>query len=173
MTRHGITHFAYGPDGHLLNVRSDRLQRNRDYIWSDARPVARIETHGSHHRGARIHYLHSDAMGTPRLATNARQQIVWRWQWDAFGHRAVTTGRGVHNRIEINLRYPGQYFDAETGFYYNHFRTYDPATGRYIKSDPLGLVASPNTYAYVDGNPLRYFDSLGLYPDCESIILGV
>ena len=164
ITRQGITHFAYGPDGHLLNVRSDRLQRNRDYIWSDARPVARIETHGPRHRGARIHYLHSDAMGTPRLATNARQQIVWRWQWDAFGHRAVTTGRGTHNRIEINLRYPGQYFDRETGLHYNWHRYYDPSLGRYGRSDPIGLRGGLNSYQYAVSNPLKLFDPMGLEP---------
>jgi RHS repeat-associated protein len=59
------------------------------------------------------------------------------------------------------LRFPGQYYDKETNLHYNYFRDYDPQTGRYIESDPVGLNAGINTYTYVDSNPLRYFDPIG------------
>jgi RHS repeat-associated protein len=62
-----------------------------------------------------------------------------------------------------NLRYPGQYYQAETALSYNYFRDYDNVVGRYVESDPIGLSAGVNTYAYVGGNPISYADPLGLY----------
>ena len=61
----------------------------------------------------------------------------------------------------FNLRFPGQYFDAETGLNYNYFRDYDPKTGRYVESDPIGLNGGLGTYTYVGDSPIRYMDVLG------------
>lgn len=63
--------------------------------------------------------------------------------------------------MTFNLRFPGQYYDAETSLHYNYFRDYDPTTGRYIESDPIGLDAGVNTYAYAEGNPLINIDPDG------------
>jgi len=65
--------------------------------------------------------------------------------------------------IENPLRFAGQYYDSETGLHYNYFRYYDPTTGRYLTSDPIGLDGGLNTYLYAEGNPLRYIDPLGLW----------
>ncbi len=62
-----------------------------------------------------------------------------------------------------NLRFPGQYYDGGTGLHYNYFRYYDPSTGRYVTSDPIGLEGGLNTYGYAYQNPIRWIDPLGLY----------
>ena len=64
--------------------------------------------------------------------------------------------------FDLPLRLPGQYFDKETGLHQNYFRDYDPSTGRYVESDPIGLRGGLNTYAYVGANPLKWIDRKGL-----------
>ncbi|MCP3669988.1 MAG: hypothetical protein GY814_06065, partial [Gammaproteobacteria bacterium] len=104
-------------------------------------------------------YLHTDHLATPRKATNEAGQAVWQWESEAFGN-ALPQSSG----IAVNLRFPGQYYDEETGLYYNYFRYYDPSTGRYVTSDPIGLRGGLNTYAYVGGNPVGWVDHYGLSP---------
>lgn len=94
--------------------------------------------------------------------TNA---IIWRWDLtgSAFGnHARQANPDGDGANYALNLRYPGQYYDGESGLHYNYFRDYDPATGRYVQSDPIGLGGGVNTYSYVGGQPLSKFDPLGL-----------
>ncbi len=113
---------------------------------------------------AQFVYLHSDPLGTPRLATDTTQTVLWRWEGEAFGKSAANEdpdGDGI--KIPINLRFPGQYHDRESGLYYNWNRYYDPKIGRYITSDPIGLESGQNTYSYVTNNPLRFTDPNGLF----------
>jgi len=106
-----------------------------------------------------LHHIQPDHLGTPRkVIQTSNNTAIWDWPIlnNAFGEAAPT------GTITLNLRFPGQYFDAETGLNYNYFRDYDPATGRYIESDPIGLKGGISTYAYAGGDPLRYIDPSGL-----------
>ena len=113
---------------------------------------------------SQIDYLHPDHLGTVRAITDASQTVIWRWDSAPFGDTLPDEDPdGDGQALTFNLRFPGQFFDAETGLHYNYFRDYDPATGRYVQSDPIGLDGGINTYAYVSGNPLLYFDEKGLF----------
>ncbi len=109
-------------------------------------------------------YLHTDHLDTPRLATNASQTVVWKLPpHEPFGTAQAQQDPDQDGiATDIPLRFAGQVFDADTGLHYNYFRDYDPWTGRYIQSDPIGLEGGLNTYGYVQGNPLRFIDPKGL-----------
>ena len=96
--------------------------------------------------------------------TDATKKVIWKWESEAYGKNAPNTdpdNDGTHSRLD--LRFPGQIADAETGFYYNMNRHYDPVTGRYTQSDPIGLEGGLNSYAYVLGNPINNSDPSGLF----------
>ncbi len=81
---------------------------------------------------------------------------------EPFGNSTPDSNPSGLGAFTYNLRFPGQYADAETGTSYNYFRDYDPTTGRYRQSDPIGLKGGLNTFAYSRASPLRYVDATGL-----------
>jgi RHS repeat-associated protein len=76
------------------------------------------------------------------------------------GLRGKTRSRPLRGRRNVVL--PGQYYDSEAGLFYNGYRDYDPALGRDVESDPIGLAGGINTYAYVDDMPTMEYDANGL-----------
>ncbi|WP_437192196.1 RHS repeat domain-containing protein, partial [Salmonella sp. LPS 503/02] len=120
-----------------------------EYIWLDGTPLGFVQSE-------QIYQVHVDHLGTPKALTDVSGQVVWKASYSPFGKASITTQGPT-----FNLRFPGQYYDAETGLHYNWRRYYDPATGRYITSDPLGLIDGVNTYGYVHGNPMSNTDPTG------------
>ncbi|MEQ6751670.1 RHS repeat-associated core domain-containing protein, partial [Pseudomonas aeruginosa] len=196
LTPESVTTYLYGPDGQLLGEAehdgSGRKLRAQYYLWLDSLPLATIDADYDAQGkvgNPTLLYLHGDHLDTPRLATDASGQIAWQWQSDAFG-RGEALSQGS---TQVNLRFPGQYYDAESGLHYNYFRDYDPETGRYVESDPVEtlrklnnpemtflnsgesmLQATPywehgftpnHNYTYSDNNPTAKSDKHGLSPN--------
>lgn len=132
---------------------------NREYVYLNDIPVANLDAQGS---STSIAYVTADQLGTPRAIADGGGNTLWAWpfQGNAWGEQAPTS-----NGYTYNPRFPGQYFDQETGINYNINRDYDPSIGRYIESDPRGLWGGQwSTYTYVDGNPFASTDPFGLAP---------
>jgi RHS repeat-associated protein len=107
--------------------------------------------------------VHSDHLGTPRAITDEDQRVVWTAGYEPFGEATVNEDPDRNQqRTALNLRFPGQYADDEAGTYYNYQRDFDPQTGRYRTSDPIGLDGGGNTFAYVATSPLANIDPFGL-----------
>ena len=126
--------------------------------------------------------IHPDHLGTPQKLTDSTGAVVWSADYKPFGETTVTVSTIINN-----LRFPGQYYDQETGLNYNYFRDYNPAIGKYVESDPLyfGIVRMTasglkigfpllkprkqkdiSLYLYVGDNPINLVDPLGLYASC-------
>ncbi|WP_216840588.1 RHS repeat-associated core domain-containing protein [Dyella sp. S184] len=148
--------YAYDEIGHLIGEYGTI---DRDYVWLGDIPVAVVDDGAGSSGISTINYVTADQLGTPRAVSNGAGTVIWSWgyQGNPFGEQQPTSSAGY----VLNLRYPGQYYDAETGTNYNMYRTYEPATGRYLQSDPIGLMGGISTYAYVSARPLDHSDMFG------------
>jgi len=143
---------------------------------------------------SRIFYVHADHLNASRVVLDHQNRLRWRWLSDPFGQLPPEDNPSGLGAFELNLRLPGQVFDRESNLHYNTFRDYDPSTGRYVQSDPIGTILYQgmatqglaargsvdrelaaklwsnlpefnHSYAYAGGNPLSKTDSLGLFRD--------
>ena len=163
--------FIYGEQGQLLAEQQTGGSGAgyTEYIWLDHRPVALI-------REGQLYYIQSDHLGTPRRVIEPNTNTV-RWHWplagEPFGDHAPDEDPNKSGTdFKLNLRFPGQYFDQETGTHYNYFRDYEPGTGRYVQSDPIGLMGGNNTFGYAEFNPTKLFDPFGLMT-CNTYNIGI
>ena len=159
------TYLMYDEAGHLIGEYKGAGKLVEETVWLGDIPVATLRSNGS---TISIYYVHSDHLNTPRKVTQpTTDTLAWRWDTDPFGMAAPNQDPGKLGSFVYNLRLPGQYYQSETGLNQNLNRDYDPFTGAYTQSDPIGLsTGSRSTYAYVSGNPVSSFDPSGL--ECTS-----
>lgn len=144
----GTSRYVYGGHTQLLAEQSNGQWTS--YLWVAGTPVALV-------RNNQLYFIHNDHLGRPDIVTDGARNAVWYAANYAFDRQVL------HDQLgELNLGFPGQYFDRETGFWHNGFREYDGRAGRYLQSDPIGLSGGLNTYAYVGGNPTDTIDPSGL-----------
>ena len=159
------THFLHGLSGRLLAEHSGGGGVAREYFWLDGQLLGFIDG-----GGLSPSFVATDHIGRPtRVIGYVTGLVRWNAIYRPFGELDNNRGAG------FNIRFPGQYADAETGLYYNYFRDYDASLGRYIQSDPIGLQGGWNTYGYVGGNPVMRLDPEGLAygdPDANEGVCG-
>lgn len=154
-----VTLFDYGPNGMLLGEYSNAGEAIQETIWLGDIPVAVF-------RGIKNsespYFIYTDNLNTPRQIMTNSSQLVWSWDGEPFGATPANENVSPTTTFTYNLRFPGQYYDKESGLHQNRWREYGPKQGKYLQSDPLGLAAGVNTYAYVGSSPLMFVDPLGL-----------
>ena len=110
-------------------------------------------------QGTNYYFYHNNHLGTTQKLTSTNGAVVWSATYTFFGEATVEGSSTITN----NLRFPGQYYDQETGLHYNYHRYYCPIIGRYLRSDDFGIrYGFGNLYVYAKSNPMAYIDALGL-----------
>jgi RHS repeat-associated protein len=159
-------HTVFDPSGRWIGDYDENGQTIQQAIWLGDLPVGLIARVDGQ---SQLFYLQPDALGTPRVvidpARGAQGAAIWRWELEneAFGEDIPNDDPDNDgNAFVLDMRFPGQQYDSATGFNYNYFRDYDTSIGRYVQSDPIGLIAGVSTYGYVEQNPLAGVDPYGL-----------
>jgi RHS repeat-associated protein len=149
------TVYIYDPSGKLIAEANGLGAITTEYIYLGSLPLAMV-------RGANIYFMHTDHLSTPLRVTDAVRRLVWEASYNSFGAANINDdvdNDGIH--FVQNLRFPGQYVDAESGLHYNWHRYYAPELGRYAQPDPL-VQPHQSSYSYVGNYPLRGIDPTGL-----------
>jgi RHS repeat-associated protein len=181
----GYTYY-YDEDGSLLFEQGSGGANSTGsshyvYLPTPAGPMPIATYTGNKH-----YAVHTDHLNTPRRLTNSAKQVAWQWAFSAFGDEqptlarnrfvdpSITPNAGTTTIAEVtfNLRYPGQYFDKESGLHYNWMRSYSPNNGRYTQADPIDLQGGWNKFGYALQNPLSYTDPDGLQIAIPAPIIG-
>jgi RHS repeat-associated protein len=133
-------------------------------VWLRDTPMAMFTPDPANPSGEPlVYFIHTDHLNTPRVVVDRQNRVRWRWLAEPFGTSAPETNPSGLGVFTQNLRFPGQYADAESGLFYNYHRYYAAGGGGYTQSDPIGLAGgSVSTYGYGGGNPVSYTDASGL-----------
>ena len=149
------TVFHYDFNGNIIAESDLDGNFNTEYLYNGKGRVALVDV-----ASGEMFFFLNDRLGTPQMLTDASNTVVWEGLYKPFGEADVNPNSSVVN----NFRFPGQYYDQETGLHYNYHRYYDPSTGRYLRPDPIGLTGGINLYVYANNNPINQFDAVGLNP---------
>jgi RHS repeat-associated protein len=154
------TEYYWDTDRLTAEICNNRL---RIYVYVDSFslvPLLFVEYDGleAEPQSGRRYFIYCNQIGAPILVEDDSGTVVWRAWIDPYGLAHVDP----LSSVDMPLRFPGHYFDSEIGLHYNRFRYYDPALGRYIQSDPIGIAGGENLYAYTMGDPLTQVDVRGL-----------
>ncbi len=154
----GNVAYHYNDEG-LLIAETDAASGDtiREYYYLGATLVAALEPAAGQPIVDNLQFVHLNHLTAPVEVTDSQQQVIWSATYKPFGEIDITI-----EDTSLNIRFPGQYSDEESGLYYNWNRYYSPKHGRYIQSDPIGLEGGINTYAYVGANPVNAVDPRGL-----------
>jgi RHS repeat-associated protein len=150
------TLYVHDINDHIIAETNSSGATLREYIWLDDIPLAVVDKVAT--GSPVIYYVHSDHLGRPARMTAQNRAWVWDVIYSPFGETSyIWTNPGA-----IDIRFPGQWFQLESGLLYNWHRHYDATLGRYLQPDPIGLAGGRSVYGYVGGNPLGATDPLGL-----------
>ncbi|MDI4650714.1 MULTISPECIES: RHS repeat-associated core domain-containing protein [Pseudoalteromonas] len=163
INNHHERYYQYDVSGMLIAELDGNGETLIEYIYLNGKRTAFVVAN-------EIYFIHTNHLDAPIAITNSAAEVVWSGYYTPFGKLIETKNELT---VEMALRFPGQYADAETGLHYNYFRDYDPELGRYIQSDPIGLAGGINTYGYVGGNPVNYIDPFGLAKICTRPLNGL
>ena len=145
------TIYNYDRNGLLMMESTGSGTITAEYVYLNGQPLAKIESNN-------VYYYHIDHLGTPMMMTDSSGNTVWQGEFKPFGEPV-----SVNGSITNNLRFPGQYYDEETGLHQNWHRDYTAEVGRYVETDPVGIIRGENhLYVYVQNNPINFFDPWGL-----------
>lgn len=152
------TLYVHDLNNHIIAETDTAGVTRREYLWLDDIPVAVVDNVNT--ASPTLYYVHTDHLGRPArmVAQN------WAWVWDVIYSPFGGTSYLWDNTAKLDARFPGQWFQLESGLAYNWHRHYDATLGRYVQPDPIGYDGGLNLYDYVGGNPLAYADPNGENP---------
>jgi RHS repeat-associated protein len=155
----GTVLYMYDEAGHLEGEYSGAGVLIEETVWLGDIPVATLRRTGA---GVAVYYVEADHLNTPRQVTRpSDNKQMWTWFSDPFGTTVANSNPAGAGAFTYNLRFPGQIYDSQAGLQQNMRRDFDPQTGRYVESDPIGLMGGINTYGYVANNPISWIDPWG------------
>ncbi len=165
-TPQGTTVYAWSK-GRVIGEYDANGLAKQETVYVGTTPIATIQQ-------GKIYRIYTDQLNTPRVITDASGKTLWNWDSTPFGETKPNEdvdGDGI--ALSYNPRFPGQLYDQETGLHYNYHRDYNPETGRYVQSDPIGLAGGMNTFGYAYQNPYGYVDPDGRLAWFVPLIVGV